>query len=85
MTPEFSTETYGIPREGPYYKTDRPRAFFNLSFCHEFKKHEDETHYAEIDKVYNKLCEIDGALGQQRVPTADVWQKRTQISTSFSR
>ena len=28
ITPEFITETYGIPREGPYYKTDRSRAFF---------------------------------------------------------
>ena len=26
ITPEFITETYGIPREGPRYKTDRPRA-----------------------------------------------------------
>ena len=28
ITPEFITETYGIPREGPYYQTDRSRAFF---------------------------------------------------------
>ncbi|MFM7984109.1 MAG: hypothetical protein ACKPKO_32770, partial [Candidatus Fonsibacter sp.] len=27
ITPEFITETYGIPREGPYYHTDRSRAF----------------------------------------------------------
>jgi hypothetical protein len=27
ITPEFITETYGIPREGPYYQTDRSRAF----------------------------------------------------------
>ncbi|MFM7984548.1 MAG: hypothetical protein ACKPKO_35000, partial [Candidatus Fonsibacter sp.] len=26
ITPEFITETYGIPREGPYYQTDRPKA-----------------------------------------------------------
>ena len=38
ITPEFITETYGIPREGPYYQTDRSRAFFKLPFCHEFKK-----------------------------------------------
>ncbi|MFM7981573.1 MAG: hypothetical protein ACKPKO_19870 [Candidatus Fonsibacter sp.] len=28
ITPEFITETYGVPREGPYYQTDRSRAFF---------------------------------------------------------
>ena len=28
ITPELITETYGIPREGPYYQTDRSRAFF---------------------------------------------------------
>ena len=31
ITPEFITETYGIPREGPYYQTDRSRAFFKSS------------------------------------------------------
>ena len=33
ITPEFITETCGIPREGPYYKTDRSRAFFKMHFC----------------------------------------------------
>ena len=37
ITHEFITETYGIPREGPYYQTDRSRAFFEMPFCHEFK------------------------------------------------
>ena len=32
ITPEFITETYGIPREGPYYQTDRSRAFFKMPF-----------------------------------------------------
>ncbi|MFM7984694.1 MAG: hypothetical protein ACKPKO_35765 [Candidatus Fonsibacter sp.] len=35
ITPEFITETYGVPQEGPYYQTDRSRAFFNMPFCHE--------------------------------------------------
>jgi penicillin amidase len=40
ITPEFITETYGIPREGTYYQTDRSRGFFKLPFfCHEFKKY----------------------------------------------
>ncbi|MFM7978651.1 MAG: hypothetical protein ACKPKO_04995, partial [Candidatus Fonsibacter sp.] len=36
ITPEFITETYGVPREGPYYQTYHSRAFFNMPFCHEF-------------------------------------------------
>ncbi len=28
QTPAFFTETYGIPRAGPYYPTDKSRAFF---------------------------------------------------------
>ena len=28
ITPEFITETYGIPREGPYHQTEWSRAFF---------------------------------------------------------
>lgn len=59
QTPEFICETYGIPREGPYYQTDKSRAFFKLPFCHESKRHQDEIDYAEIEKFYNKLCEID--------------------------
>ena len=59
ITPTFITETYGIPREGPYYQTDRSRAFFKMPFCHEFKKHEDTIDYVEIEACYNKLKEID--------------------------
>ena len=29
ITPEFITETYGIPREGPYYQTDRSSLCFS--------------------------------------------------------
>ena len=32
ITPEFITETYGIPRDGPYYQTDRSIAFFKMPF-----------------------------------------------------
>ena len=28
QTPVFVTETYGIPREGTYYQTDKSRAFY---------------------------------------------------------
>ena len=63
MTPEFITEPCRIPREGPYYKTDRSRAFFKMPFCHEFKKYEDEIDYAEIEAAHTKLKEIDDYLG----------------------
>ena len=59
ITPGFITETYGIPREGPYYQTDRSRTFFNMPFGHEFKKHDGEIAYAEIEACYNKFKEID--------------------------
>ena len=62
ITPEFITETYGIPREGPYYQTDRSRAFFKMPCCIEFKKHDGEINYAEIEACYNKLKEIDDYL-----------------------
>jgi len=67
ITPEFITETYGIPREGPYYQTDRSRAFFKMPFCHEFKKHEDEIDYADIEACYNKLKEIDDFFGSKEI------------------
>ena len=41
QTPVFVTETYGIPREGTYYQTDKSRAFYKLAFCHERAKHSD--------------------------------------------
>ncbi len=64
-TPEFITETYGVPREGTYYQMDRSRAFFNMPFCHELNKHEDEIDYAEIEACYNKLREIDDYLSSK--------------------
>ena len=65
LTPEFVPETYGTPREGPFYKTDRPRAFFKMPCCRVFKKHEDVIHYAEIEACYIKSNEIDNYLGSR--------------------
>ena len=59
QTPVFVTETYGIPREGVYYPTDRSRAFFKLPFCHERARHTDEMDYCVMEKFYNKLVELD--------------------------
>ena len=33
IIPQVLTECYGIPRDGPYYQTDRSRAFFNMYFA----------------------------------------------------
>ena len=33
-----------------------------MPFCHEFKKHEGEIDYAEIEACFNKLQEIDDDL-----------------------
>ena len=66
ITPEFITETYGIPREGPY-QTDRPRAFFKMPCCREFKKHEGETDYEEREACYNQLREIDDFLASKEI------------------
>ena len=46
ITPEFITETYGIPREGPYVLPNRS---VESLLCHEFKKHEGEIDYGEIE------------------------------------
>ena len=63
QTPVFVTETYGIPREGVYYPTDRSRAFFKLPFCHGRARHSDEMDYLAMEKFYNKLAELDGYFG----------------------
>ena len=66
VTPEFITETYGLSREGPYYQTDRSRGFFKMPFCHEFKKHEDEIDYEEIEACYKQAPGDRRLLVQQR-------------------
>ena len=59
QTPEFVTETYGIPRDGPFYSTVRSRAFYKLPFCHERRQLSEELDYDAIEKFYDKLREID--------------------------
>ena len=65
QTPVFVTETYGIPRQGPYYQTDKSRAFFKLPFCHQRALHTDEMDYTAMEKFYNKLLEIDSYFGSE--------------------
>jgi hypothetical protein len=65
QTPEFITETYGIPREGPFYNTIKSRAFYKLPFCHEKRQHVDEVNYDAIEVFYKKLQEIDAYVGSE--------------------
>jgi hypothetical protein len=66
QTPAFFTETYGIPRAGPYYPTDKSRAFFKLPFCHvRAAQHKDDIDYCAIEKFYNKLVEMDQHFGSE--------------------
>jgi hypothetical protein len=57
QSPEIDTETYGIPREGPYYPDPKSRSFFKFPFCHERKLHDVD--YSAIEQFYNLLIEID--------------------------
>jgi len=59
QTPYIITETYGIPKEGPFYANERARAFYKLPFCHDRKKYLDHVKYDEIELLYNKMKEID--------------------------
>ncbi|MFM7980423.1 MAG: hypothetical protein ACKPKO_14005, partial [Candidatus Fonsibacter sp.] len=79
ITPEFVTETYGVPREGPYYQTDRSRAFFKMQFCHESKRQEGEIDYAEIEACYNKLKEIDDYLVSKEIRVQLFGEKHADI------
>ena len=63
ITPALIRETYGIPREGPYYKTDRLNALFKMPLWREFKQHNDKIDYASIEACYNKLKDFDDYLG----------------------
>ena len=65
QTPVFVTETYGIPREGTYYQTDKLRAFYKLAFCHERALHTEEVDYTAMQKFYNKLVEMDQHFGSE--------------------
>ena len=59
QTPDIITETYGIPREGPYYLSNKTRSFYNLPFCHERHEHAGEVDYTAIENFYKKLREVD--------------------------
>jgi hypothetical protein len=57
QSPEIDAESYGIPREGPYYPDAKSRSFYKFPFCHDRRKYEVD--YDSIEQFYNKLVEID--------------------------
>ena len=65
QTPTFITETYGVPRQGPYYPTDKTRAFYKLPFCHERAEFKDQLDYEQLEQFYNKMLELDKFFGSE--------------------
>lgn len=65
QTPAFITETYGVPRQGPYYPTDKTRAFYKLPFCHERAEFKDQLDYELLEQFYNKMLELDKFFGSE--------------------
>ena len=62
QTPKIVAETYGIPKEGSYFTTDKSRGFYKLPLCHERKQYVDEVDYNEIEEFYKKMKELDTYL-----------------------
>ena len=58
-TPKFITETYGIPRDGVFYTTDKSRSFYKLPLCYERKQYEQDVDYSEIKEFYTTMKELD--------------------------
>ena len=74
LLPSSSRRPTASRAMGPYYKTDRPRAFFNMPFRHEFRKHVDEIDYAEIKALYTKLTDIDEHLDSSEFRLQICWR-----------
>jgi F0F1-type ATP synthase gamma subunit len=64
-TPLFITETYGVPRQGQYYPTDKARAFFKMPFCHERAEFKEDLDYDLIQQFYEKMLELDKFFGSE--------------------
>ena len=75
QSPEFITETYGIPREGPFYTTGKSRAFYKMPFCHERHKHSDEIDYEQVEEFYTKLKELGQHFGSEEFKTKLLGEK----------
>ena len=72
ITPEFITETCGIPREGPYYQTGRSRAFFKMPLLPRVQEARGRDRLRGDRGVLQQAPGDRRLLGQQRVPTPSV-------------
>ena len=83
QTPEFITETYGIPREGPFYQTPKSRAFYKLPFCHERHQYAEDIDYQQVERFYRMPQEI-GNTATRRTSgcrcSGRGWRRSTSIS-----
>ncbi len=82
QSPEFITETYGIPREGPFYTTDKSRAFYKMPFCHERHKHSNEIDYGQIEEFFMTLKELGQHFGSDGFRNKLFGEKCPQIRLS---
>ena len=55
-----------------------------MPFRHEFKRHEDEIDYAEIEACYEKLKELDDYIGSSEFECSCL-ARGTRTNTSISR
>ena len=62
QTPKFITETYGIPRDGVFYTTDKSRSFYKLPLCHDRKQHVQDVDYSEAKDCDAKMKGLDAYL-----------------------
>ena len=64
QTPAFVTETYGIPRLGTYYQTDRSRAFFKMPLCGERARLAGEIDYGAVEQFYKGFAFLSCSSAQ---------------------
>ena len=81
---EVQAEAYGIPREGPFYTTEKSRAFCKHSFCHERKQYQEELDYANIELFYEKLQGTDTFCASEAF-RVNMFGENSAKNTSISR
>ena len=74
QTPKFITETYGIPRDGVFYTTDKSRSFYKLPLCHERKQHPEDVDYSEINDLYAKVKGLDTYFSSDELKRSIFWR-----------
>ena len=73
QSPKFITETYGIPRDGVFYTTDKSRSFYKLPLCHERTQHPEDVDYSEINELHTKMKELDAYFSSDELKRTIFW------------